>query len=521
MNTERTNLSQTPRRKYSFEAAYGSSDDTKEEACDDLALSKSIDKLQDDEMENLLDEIENGYKLKPTIAKEDELIAFGVNDEAIEEEETMIEDILDEIEEQEEVMTQIKTKLSIDGNCNESANAFKLRLHKQQTFGNILRMERIIAQYAAHKIDDEDSFINDADLFYCPPEMDYLLHGFIRNIMCDMVPQVVIRLVHLYYLCGNNRYYNACEAVREHRVIVQHPQCDLWRWIDDDWKQCNGDGLGQTTLLYDEVKGFTRLVHFDRDSSEMRCVQIIEANEAIDAANIRHNDALQLSAFVFGGFDFLAATAYSTQQRFKMQMIGPNHRYYCAQFVSCYNNIVESEVRDERLMLGAMDDDMAHDTVPSIEHLHEYVHGIQSRDDVAKHIKYSRLIRRLLSTESSPPIQEIIDCGIIQRLIYLMQYSLNAVVKFECAWSLTNIASGNREHTATLIRFNAIPALLNVFRHKDSIVEIKEQCLWALGNIAGDSVECRNQVLDADILAHLLPLIRPYRMLSQRQKTFM
>lgn len=39
--------------------------------------------------------------------------------------------------------------------------------------------------------------------------------------------------------------------------------------------------------------------------------------------------------------------------------------------------------------------------------------------------------------------------------------------------------------------------------------DVQEQAVWALGNIAGDSPECRDHVLDAGILVPLLQYVAP------------
>lgn len=54
--------------------------------------------------------------------------------------------------------------------------------------------------------------------------------------------------------------------------------------------------------------------------------------------------------------------------------------------------------------------------------------------------------------------------------------------QFEAAWALTNIASTCK--TKTVVDHGAVPALVRNLRHHNP--DLREQCAWCLGNIAGD-----------------------------------
>eukprot|EP01084_Bolivina_argentea_P051540 94822_1 len=121
-------------------------------------------------------------------------------------------------------------------------------------------------------------------------------------------------------------------------------------------------------------------------------------------------------------------------------------------------------------------------------------------------------IRKILSIESNPPIDDIIDSGITPKLIEFLNINYNKYsnLQFEACWSLTNICSGTRKHVHTVINNehnpNAIPYLIQLLASEN--ISIKEQSIWALGNVCGDSPECRNLVLSNNILLQLIPLIQ-------------
>jgi hypothetical protein len=113
-------------------------------------------------------------------------------------------------------------------------------------------------------------------------------------------------------------------------------------------------------------------------------------------------------------------------------------------------------------------------------------------------------LRKLLSVEVDPPIDSVVDSpGLVDKFIEILRKSTNKELIFETLWVLTNVASGTTSHVAQIMRHSDILTILINFISSDN-VNIEEQSIWCLSNIAGDSPLLRDSVLDAGIMEPLL-----------------
>ena len=83
--------------------------------------------------------------------------------------------------------------------------------------------------------------------------------------------------------------------------------------------------------------------------------------------------------------------------------------------------------------------------------------------------------------------------------------SLQLRIKYECTWCITNLAA--HTHAVTILLLPLLNDLLLLLTFNNNQPFLQEQICWALGNIAGDSEECRLYLLQNHTLEALLQFI--------------
>ena len=128
------------------------------------------------------------------------------------------------------------------------------------------------------------------------------------------------------------------------------------------------------------------------------------------------------------------------------------------------------------------------DSFPKMVHLDGYnvyqypLYG----DDPRVQYECVKQFRVRLSKPNTPPIREMIDSGVVPRIIELCQDHSHPELQYEALWVLLNIASGHSEAVAYVIRNNAHICLIDVLR-SSPLYEIKDQAMYV------DTISFRHQ----------------------------
>ncbi|XP_052023572.1 importin subunit alpha-8 [Apodemus sylvaticus] len=136
--------------------------------------------------------------------------------------------------------------------------------------------------------------------------------------------------------------------------------------------------------------------------------------------------------------------------------------------------------------------------------LDDIIKGMNSSDPML-HLLATQSARKMVSQKNNPPLNLIIEAGLIPNLVAFLKVTSLPDLQLEAAWALTNIASGTSEQTRAVVEGHAVQPLIELLCSPH--LTVSEQAVWALGNIAGDCAEFRDNVISNNAIPHLTNLI--------------
>jgi len=172
--------------------------------------------------------------------------------------------------------------------------------------------------------------------------------------------------------------------------------------------------------------------------------------------------------------------------------------------------VLRKEKRDEalqkrRLVANAVDEEEKENIFQDAS-LQSIVENAAHGDPATK-LSAVQAARKLLSRDRNPPIDSLIESGVLPILVECLKCDDNPPLQFEAAWALTNIASGSSQQTQAVVQAGAVGYFTNLLQSKHQ--NVCEQVVWALGNIIGDGPVLRDLAIKHGVVPLLLKFVDP------------
>ncbi|XP_004494564.1 importin subunit alpha-4-like [Cicer arietinum] len=126
-------------------------------------------------------------------------------------------------------------------------------------------------------------------------------------------------------------------------------------------------------------------------------------------------------------------------------------------------------------------------------------------NDLAAQLEATTQICTLLSKGHIALIDEVIRAGVVPQLVKFLARVDAPQLQSKAASTLSYISSGTSEHTRIVVEHEAVPLLVRLLYCGTD--DTKEEAIWALGNIAGDSPSTRDHVVGYGALFPILGLL--------------
>lgn len=108
-----------------------------------------------------------------------------------------------------------------------------------------------------------------------------------------------------------------------------------------------------------------------------------------------------------------------------------------------------------------------------------------------------------------PPTDAVISQGIVESLVRFVSRSDNRGLQGMAVAALADVAAGDRHHTQKVITDGALPPLIAVIQDPGAPDFTVAEAVRCISNVAGESAECRDAVMQAGAVSPVLALARP------------
>ncbi|KAI8971650.1 armadillo-type protein [Mycotypha africana] len=137
------------------------------------------------------------------------------------------------------------------------------------------------------------------------------------------------------------------------------------------------------------------------------------------------------------------------------------------------------------------------------EELFEHKQNLSTSNNYLTCYHAIKNIRRYLTQSISlERIQHVFDLELEDQFIKILESTGYDDVKYETAWTITNLAYGTRRHTARIVESGVIDALVHCFRNTENY-RVKSQCAWAFANVSIESPTYRELMAQEGLIGDI------------------
>lgn len=121
----------------------------------------------------------------------------------------------------------------------------------------------------------------------------------------------------------------------------------------------------------------------------------------------------------------------------------------------------------------------------------------------------AEMIRKAVSADEAPPLNDLLTTGVVPHIMKFLdpEYFEYEQLVLECSWIMANFASGTPAHVQYMMSHGMVKKALHLM-HGHPQESIKDNAVWILANIAGDSFENRDYLIENEIVPVLVNLLQ-------------
>ncbi|PKI40670.1 hypothetical protein CRG98_038925 [Punica granatum] len=149
-----------------------------------------------------------------------------------------------------------------------------------------------------------------------------------------------------------------------------------------------------------------------------------------------------------------------------------------------------------------------------MESLRSIISGVWSGNSTSQR-EATKQFQECFLTKGSPSIEEVIKVATVWRFSEFLQKEDSPDLQVEAAWALTSFISNTLESATNMLPLEAVHASVKLLGSPND--DVREQAIWALGNIAWRSPAGRDLILTHGVLSQLFAQLDEDSKLSMKR----